>query len=146
MPELVSVILVRADGWTQKEISLLPERTTSAYEFHKPWWRGAILFHRDGNRYEVASALPTQPLATFSKLLAATFHNPQLTARYEYRSLGPYELGALKQALLRAIDEDDDVLTQFHDAEELQRRTRAATTYDDVVAVLELAESDPDAE
>jgi len=135
----VSVILVGDDGWTDTEPSLLAERVTSAWGFHKPWWRHVSLFHRDGHRYEVASALPARPLPRLSKLLAATIYNPRLTVRYEYRSLGRYELAELKRALLTAIDRDDDVLTQFHEAEDLKRRVEAAASFDDVAEVLQCA-------
>ena len=140
-----SVILVGDNGWTDMEPSLPAERVTSAYGFHKPWWHGVSFFHRDGSRYEVASALPTQALPPLSKLLAATIYNPRLTVRYEYRSLGRFELTDLKQALLKAIDKDDDILTQFHESEGLKRRVGDARSFDDVAEVLHFAATDTDA-
>jgi hypothetical protein len=69
MIEPASVILVGDDGWTDTEPALLAERVTSAYGFHRPWWRGVSLFHRDGGRYEVVSAQPARALPPLSKLL-----------------------------------------------------------------------------
>jgi len=137
-----SVILVGSNGWTNMEPSLLAERITSAYGFYKPWWKGVGFFHRDGSRYEVTSARPSKALPPFSRLLAATIYNPQLTVRYEYQSIGPYELADLKQALVRAIDKDDDILTQFHNAQDLKQRVTDARTFDDVVDVLVYAATD----
>jgi hypothetical protein len=136
------VILIGDDGWTDIEPSLLAERTTSAWGFHRRWWNGVSFFSRDGNRYEVVSAQPVQALPPLSKLLAATIYNPRLTVRYEYRSLGPYELTELRRTLHAAVECDDDVLTQFHEADELKRRIDGAASFDDVAEVLRSAATD----
>jgi hypothetical protein len=139
---LVSVVCVGEDGWTETESSLLTERTTTAAAFHKEWWRSVLFFHRDGHCYRVASAVPVQRLTPLSKVLANTFYNPKLTVRYDYRSTGPYELLELCQALINAIDKDDDILTQFHEGDELKRRLKLARSFEDVVDVLDFAASD----
>lgn len=138
----VSVLCVGSDGWTSTESSLLPERSTTAAAFHKSWWRGVRFFHRNGHRYEVASAVPSQPLGRLSKMLANTIYNPKLTVRYEYQSTGSYELPELRQALVDAIEKDDDILTQFHEADELKQRLNVAGTFDDIVDVLHFAAMD----
>jgi hypothetical protein len=71
-------------------------------------------------------------------------YNPRVAVRYEYRSLGRYHLDELEQALLEAIDKDDDVLTQFHDADDLQRRLGYAVSFGDVVEVLHHAATETD--
>ena len=140
-PDGIAVVCVGTDGWTATEPSLPTERTTSAYGFHKPWWRGVRFFHRDGRCYEVASAIPVRPLVPLSRLLASTIYNPRLTVRYEYRARA-YDLAELRQALIDAIDRDADILTQFHEPEELKRRLDLARTFDDVVGVLDFAATD----
>jgi hypothetical protein len=134
-----TVVCIGGDGWTDMWSSLSPERMATAAAFHKGWWRGVRFFHRDGRCYEVASAVPVRPLSPVSKLLAHTVYNPRLTVRYEYRATGAYDLRELQQALTEAIDTDDDVLTQFHDADELKRRLALARSFDDVVAVVDFA-------
>ena len=140
-----AVVAIGENGWTASESSLLAERATSAYGYHKPWWHRVSFFHRDGSRYEVSAAVPARALPPFSRLLAATVYNPAVIVRYEYRRLGPYELSELKRALLAAIDKDDDVLTQFHEPETLKRRVESATSFDEVAEVLDFAATDPDA-
>lgn len=142
MAEGISVILIGDNAWTDMEPDLLPERAGSAYGFHKPWWRGVSFFHRNGTRYEIASATPATPLGPLSKFLAATAYNPRLSVRYDYRSMGAYPIDELKYALHAAIDRDDDILTQFHSARKLKQRLAAATSFDDVVAVLEYARTE----
>ena len=57
---------------------------------------------------------------------------------------GRYELVDLTQALLTAIDKDDDILTQFHESEELKRRLRDARSFDEVAEVLKFAATETD--
>ena len=140
----ISVILIGPDGWIDTTESLEVERTTSAYGFHKPWWKGVSFFHRDGMRYEVLTATPSRSLWPLSKLLAATIYNPKFTVQYEFRSIGPYEVDDLKQAVADAIDNDDDILTQFHEADELKELLAEARTFDAVLKLLRFAQTDPD--
>lgn len=138
----ISAIFVGDNGWTDTAPDLPAERVTSAYGFHKPWWRGVKIYHRNGYLYEIESATPERPLPPLSKLLAATIYNPSFTVHYEYRSTGFYQIADLKQAVHDAIARDDDVLTQFHDAGDLTARVAKATTFDHVVEVLRYAGTD----
>ena len=137
----VSVLMIGQDGWTDTAESLEVERTTSAYGFRKPWWKGVSFFHRDGTRYEVLTATPTGWMPP--KILAATIYNPTMIVRYDFHSLGPYEIDDLKQAVADAIDKDDDILTQFHEADELKELLADAKTFDGVLKLLRFAQTDP---
>jgi hypothetical protein len=131
-----SVIFVGADGWTDMARDLPEQRATSAHGFHKPWWKGVKLYHRNGYRYEVEAAKPEVELPPLSKMLAATIHDPTFNVEYEYRSTGFYQMDELKKALHDAVYNDPDVLTQFHGADDLTARIAAAKTFDDLVEVL----------
>ena len=139
MPADTSVIFVGEDGWTDTARDLPEQRATSAHGFHKPWWKGVKLYHRNGYRYEVEKATPEEELPPLSKLMAATIHNPTFNVNYEYQSTGFYQLDELKQALRAAVEKDDDVLTQFHEAEELISRIDAAKDFSGLVDMLEYA-------
>ena len=134
-----SVIFVGDNGWTDMARELPEQRMTSAHGLHKPWWQGVKIYHRNGYVYEVESATSEEPLAPMSKLLAATIYNPTFNVQYAYRSTGFYKLDDLKQALHAAIDKDDDVLTQFHEAGELREMVTKAASFDDFVEVLTYA-------
>ena len=82
----------------------------------------------------VAARHPQPP-----KLLALTIYNPSMIVQYDYRSVGPYDVDDLKETLARAIDNDDDILTQFHDADELKELLANAKTFDGVLKVLRFA-------
>jgi len=139
MPSQPAVIAVGDDGWTNLEPDLPREREDSAYAFHKPWWRGVSFFHRDGKRYEITSARPLGSMPP--RLLASTLYNPRVKVRYEYSATN-YSLDDLKRALTKAIDRDDDILTQFREADDLKSRVAKASSFDDVIAVLQYAASE----
>ena len=135
----ISVIFVGEDGWTDMARDLPEQRATSAHGYHQPWWKGVKLYHRNGYRYQVEKATPEGELPPLSKLMAATIHNPTFNVAYEYQSTGFYQLDDLKQALRDAVNKDDDVLTQFHEAEELIAQIDAAKSFDDLVNMLVFA-------
>jgi len=138
----ISVIFVGEDGWTDMARDLPGERATSAHGFHKPWWKGVHLYHRNGYRYEVETATPNEELPPVSTLMHATIHDPTFSVQYEYRSTGFYQLDELRQALHAAVEQNGDVLTQFHDADDLTARVAAAKTFDDLVQVLQYAQTE----
>jgi hypothetical protein len=56
-----------------------------------------------------------------------------------------YPVEELRDAVRRAIEQDDDILTQIHEASELLAHLELARSFDDVAAVLELTETPEDA-
>ncbi|MBY0497825.1 MAG: hypothetical protein K2Y23_26755 [Cyanobacteria bacterium] len=139
MSAKTSVIFVGEDGWTNTARDLAEQRGTSAHDFHKPWWKGVKLYHRNGYRYDVEKATPDDEVPPVSKLKGAAKHDPAYNVAYEYQSTGFYQLDELKQALRDAVAKGDDSLTKFHKADELIARVDAAMNFDDLVNMLEYA-------
>ena len=137
-PNTVSVIMVSPEGWLQGMADLPAEDRTSAYAYHKPWWRGGRFYHRDGTVFEVSSAVPLRPLGPFSSFLANTVYNPRIVVRYEYRTIGSYDMSTLREAIGKALDTDDDLLTQFDDAATQKGRLAQAETFDAIAKILRL--------
>ncbi|HUQ86762.1 MAG TPA: hypothetical protein VM096_04330 [Vicinamibacterales bacterium] len=135
----ISVIFVGDNGWTDMAADLPEERVTSAQSFHKQWWKGVTLYHRNGYKFEVEKATTEEPLPAFSKLLAATVHNPTVNVKYEFQSTGFYKIEDLKKAVHDGIAGGSKVLTQFHSADDLMARVAKAGTFDDIVEVLQYA-------
>jgi hypothetical protein len=75
-------------------------------------------------------------------LLANTVYNPRITVTILWREPKAYELQELKRAYSRAVDEDDDVLTQFVDAEQLQKKIGAARSFEELIDVYKWMETD----
>jgi|ERR1700752_471069 len=141
----VVVIAVHPRGFVEALPELKQTDRTSAYAYHRQGWKSVGLFHRDGQRYEVANVAPDRPRGLFSKILANTVYNPRFVATYDYRPVGTYALADLKGAVEAAIKADDDVLTQFHDEVELLDRLARVSTFEEMVGFVRYMQVPDDA-
>lgn len=115
-------------------------RETTAYALARGFWDELELYDAGGRLWRVEAVELPEGAAAWRRLLARTVWNPRTTARISYREPATYELPVLKAALHRALSDDDDVLTQFHEAEEIELWLAQASSFDEVVAALERAE------
>src|SRR5262245_27589780 len=140
-----NVIAVAADGWVDRATDLEPRGRHSVFGFFRRWWNGVRYFHRDGHVYTITAAHPPRRLGILDRILAGTVYNPRLEFAYDFERGSTYAMPELRSALRVAIERDDDVLTQFHEPEELLARLGAASSFDEIVSVLELAATQPEA-
>ena len=109
---------------------------STAYAVATRGWVGTVLYGPDGFAHVVGNLEAATPLNAFRKLLSYVY-NPRLTAVVTYKAARPYDIDELRRALLSAIDQDDDILTQWHDEDELLRRVRSAGSYDELLQVVQ---------
>ena len=121
-----------------------PERPesseTTTYALARGFWDELELYDAGGRLWRVEAVELPGGAAAWRRLLARTVWNPRTTARISYLEPATYELQALKAALRRALAADDDVLTQFHDAPEIELWLAQASSFEGLVAALERAE------
>jgi hypothetical protein len=115
-------------------------RETTGYAVASGFWDELELYDGGGRLWRVDSIELPHGDAAWRRLLARTVWNPRTIARVTYGEPASYELAALKEALRRALAADDDVLTQFHEADEIDSWLEHAATFEEVVEVLERAE------
>ena len=72
-----------------------------------------------------------------TKLLAKTFYNPLLEAKIIWTNAGSFKLKDLQEKLKFCVDEDDDIITQFEEAEIIKASIDQATNFDEIIKVLE---------
>lgn len=70
------------------------------------------------------------------RLLAYTFYNPEYDTQPVWSQKGEYELDDLKDSLKQCVDKDDDVITQYEDADIIKREIDISFTFPDLVDVL----------
>lgn len=146
MTETIAVLAIGRQGWVEGYPTLPPALDATALGYHRAWWLASTFFHADGYRYAVSAAVPDRPLGAWSRMLAATVYNPRVRVQFEYHRAERYTLDDLKAAFGAALAADDDVLTQFHEPEELRGKLAAASSFADVAAVLELSRTETDAD
>ena len=144
--ERIDVLAIARDGWVDLWGDLRAEHAGTALAFHRGFWATLMLYHRSGGLYSVADVVPDRPRGVRSRLLAATVYNARTGVRLVYRSAGAYALDDLRSTLTHAIELDDDVLTQFHEADELLTMIRAASSFDDLVEVVRTTRREPPAD
>jgi hypothetical protein len=140
----MNVIAVGPRGWVERRLTLEPTFRGSAYGYFQTWWKEVRFFHRDGHVYTAADVRPPRKLGFIDRVLATTVYNPSMEFIIEYERSAPYVIPDLQVAIERAIEDDDDVFTQFHERDELVAHLRRAQSFDEVIAVLQLAETPSD--
>ena len=137
-------LVVAEDGYVDLWL-VVPERlTVTAYalvrEGYKSWW----IYGPAGEVRRIEALVPIRPVGRLARVLAYTVYNPRLETTVTYAPPRAYALQDLKAALRRAVDKDDDVLTQFCEPDELRRQIDAASTYAELVNVVRGTMSPPD--
>lgn len=94
-----------------------------------------IVFDRDGRQWRAKSIVSPVPKSWWRVLLANTVYNPRITVTILWRQPTPFDVEELKQAYLKAVGKDDDILTQFVEADELKKRIKNAQSFDELVEV-----------
>ena len=121
-----STILVW-DGHPEVFPELPTSTSVSALGAYRAFGR-ATAYSRAG-AHPVRAVVPPWPSSRLRRFLASTFYNPRGIARIEYGPTRSFDLTELQTIVRRAIERDDDVLTQFYAAEDLLRRLNQATSF-----------------
>lgn len=115
-------------------------RETTTYAVSRGFWDDLELYDAAGRVWRVGAVELPHGTSGWRRLLARTVWNPPTTARISYRPPATYEPPALREALRHALAADDDVLTQFHEADEIEAWLEQAATFAEILATLERAE------
>jgi hypothetical protein len=96
----------------------------------------AFYFDKQGTVWKSIIFSDTYKLTAINKLLAKTFYNPIIKVKRDCMHQHSYELEELKKQLCVIIDKDDDILTQFVEAEMLKGKVNACTDFKCIVDTL----------
>ena len=131
-------IIVAADGWVEyvQTKSRLCDWTTSAVRKYSKC-RVLIYDHFD-HVWLVVSILPRQRRNSVVRLVDAV-RNPTIAIEVQVQAVVGTPIETVRDALLTAIEADDDILTQNLDASELKVAIQKASSFEAVVQVLRTA-------
>lgn len=93
------------------------------------------VFDRDGRKWRATGIKVPFKKSWWRVLLANTVYNPRVSVTVEWQRPTEYRIEELKQAYSKAVDQDDDILTQFVEAPELKKKIAEAQTFDDLMGV-----------
>src|SRR5688572_2146519 len=128
-------LLVSEDGWVELLSDPADIASWSFYAVSKYQGASIIIFDSSDSALRVKSISSERPLNLLNKLLAETIYNPEvkITMGFE-KEKAP--LQATLELLEKAIDADDDCLTQWTEAEELKEAIRKANSFKSLVGIL----------
>lgn len=97
-------------------------------------WKHHAYFLPDGTKLTLSAVsgheVKNRPLSVF---LANTIYNPRREVTVEHLQAGSYEIDDLKSSILKWLGQDDDILTQFLDAQGIEKLLAPVQTFDDLV-------------
>ena len=110
-----------------------PLRHASLYGVVRGFFAGLQAFDREGMAWRVQEVEGPYRITFLTKLLARTLYNPRFSVHLRWREDGRYQLPQLQDAICHAVDQDDDVSTQFISAERLKKVVRLSRSFDELV-------------
>jgi len=102
----------------------------------------STIYDADGRAWKAKGIESRFKRSWWTLLLANTVYNPRVTVTVLWREPKAYALDDLKFAYLKAVDRDDDILTQFVEAEELTLKISRAQSFAELTAVYVWMETD----
>ena len=108
---------------------LRPTVRTTTLAIASRWWETSLIYGPDGTLWRPCAADARLRLSLLTRLLAYTLYNPVRDVPMTYRTAGTYTLDDLKRRIAECVDNDDDVLTQFMEAAQIQDGLRRAKDF-----------------
>jgi len=71
-----------------------------------------------------------------TRILSKLFYNPSFDAKVIWTLYDTYELDDLKAQITKCIDQDDDILTQFTEAEIINSGIKSSSSFDNLIKLL----------
>ena len=100
-------------------------------------FQDTFLFDTNGNVWSYKQVSDKFKNNFLTKFLAKTFYNPLLDAKVIWSNVGTYQLKELQDKLKSCIDKDDDIITQFEEADVIKSSLDKATTFADILKILD---------
>ncbi|WP_153798013.1 hypothetical protein [Foetidibacter luteolus] len=73
----------------------------------------------------------------WTRFLANSFYNPTIEIKLGWTEEGVYTLGELKEKIFVCIDKDDDIITQFVEADFLKDKIYSCETFHQILTILD---------
>ncbi|MGG9962316.1 hypothetical protein [Ferruginibacter sp. SUN106] len=106
-------------------------------------YQDTFLFDKNGNVWTYQQVSDKFKNNFITKFLAKTFYNPILDAKVIWTNVGTYQIKDIQNKLKCCVDKDDDIITQFAEADVIKSSLDQATTFADILKVLNKYVFDP---
>ena len=90
----------------------------------------------NGLEWKVISVEGNFKVNAFKKFLAHTVYNPNVSVRLKWNSGKNYDLNLLKNELKKRVDQDDDIITQFEEADVIKEALEKGDSFENILSTL----------
>jgi hypothetical protein len=93
-------------------------------------------YDKDGLLWKVDKVDSNYKVNGLTKFLAYTVYNPQIKVTIAWTKISDYTLDDLKRDINRQVDRDDDIITQFEEAEIIKGEIENCDSFDNIIKTL----------
>lgn len=94
-------------------------------------------YDRFGNIWKMDNVTSDYKINWINRLLAKTVFNPIITIKYKWEKDGISQFNDFKKKIVKSIELDDDVLTQYNDAEDLIKLISATNNLEGLFQIVQ---------
>ncbi|MCB9241409.1 MAG: hypothetical protein H6608_09770 [Flavobacteriales bacterium] len=95
------------------------------------------VYDEDGRLWKVEKVDSNFKVNGLTKFLAYTVYNPKVMLTIGWTKITDYKLDDLKKDIIKQVDRDDDIITQFEEGEVIKRQIENCESFDSIVKTLE---------
>lgn len=129
-------------GYFSFEPSYSSRRTETLLTAIGGFLEKSTVYDSQGRKWQAKGIESSYRRSWWTSLLASTIYNPRIAVTVLWRESKAYPLEELKLAYTEAVNQDDDILTQFVEADELKKRISQAQSFAELVEVYKWMETD----
>jgi hypothetical protein len=136
--------MVAPRGYFSFQEEFSSRQTGSLLSVVNGFFQKSTVYDARGQRWQSKGIESPYRRSWWTVLLANTVYNPRLSVTALWRDPAAYDVAELKGAYSKAVQQDDDILTQFVSRAELLRKIAAAQSFADLVEVYRWMQTDAD--
>lgn len=102
----------------------------------KGFWSSVRLFDAAGMEWSVEKVIPIRKINAIERILAPICYNPKIKVKLSFENPNSYTLEKLQKEIIRIIGLDDDIYTQFNEADDIIKKINLASSFAEIAAVL----------
>ncbi len=130
------LISISNNGGLQLIPDKMPFLKVSAVSLLDKHWNNETFFDAENVKWTYTLIADKFKPNWFTEILARTFYNPRFRADVLWVNNGLYTIAELKEKIKHCVDKYDDIITQFEEGDVIKIAIDKATTFEDIVAVL----------
>ena len=98
--------------------------------------KNSVEYDSDGKKWNLKLTSDKITDSFLTRLLAYTIYNPTVAVIPKWKLISEFELNEIKLELIKCVDDDDDILTQFIDSDQIKNHINTAESFEIIYNIL----------